>query len=266
MEAVRLARAQSAGRRRCEPDVTEGPFLSERLTKAWAARQAARIRPGRALPSGELAGRGRRPSADRGTTHVSVVDAQGNAVSLTQSLGRYFGAAWAPPSLGFLLNAFVESLDSDDPASPATSGRARLSVAPVAPFLLVRDGGPSSSRGRWQQPDSVDAPQRRRRPRRRAPDAAGAYAAPRVIWEDDRAGPRVMVEVAPPFGPDAAPALKAMGYGNVFALTEPDRNLSAFGGVNGIAWDDASTSWLGLPDARRPGTAAAPARIAPSSR
>jgi hypothetical protein len=94
----------------------------------------------------------------------------------------------------------------------------------------------------------------------RADDAA-AFAEPRVLWEDDTAGPRVMLEVAPPFTVESVAALKAMGYANVFALTEPNRDLSAFGGLNAVVRDDASKSWKGFCDARRPGTAAAPARL-----
>ncbi len=263
VEAVRLARAETVARR-FEPDVTEGPFLSERLTKAWAARQAGRILPGRALPRGELQGEGERRSWDRGTSHVSVVDAQGNAVSLTQSLGRYFGAAWAPPSLGFLLNAFVESFDSDDPASPGYLRPGAIAVVPVAPFLLVRDGRTvlvAGVGGSSRIPSIllnvvaglVDG--------RQPPEEA--YAAPRVIWEQDHAGPRVMVEVAPPIPADAAAALKAMGYENVFALTAPGRDSTVFGGVNAVLWNDEREQWEGVVDGRRAAVVAAPLRLAP---
>ncbi|MBK9089351.1 MAG: gamma-glutamyltransferase [Holophagales bacterium] len=263
VEAVRLARAETMARR-FEPDVTEGPFLSERLTKSWAARQAGRIRPGRALPRGELQGEGGPRSSERGTSHVSVVDAQGNAVSLTQSLGRYFGAAWAPPSLGFLLNAFVESFDSDNPASPGYLRPGAIAVVPVAPFLLVRDGRTvlvAGAGGSSRIPSMllnvvaglVDG--------RQPPQEA--YAEPRVIWEQDHAGPRVMVEVAPPIPEDAALTLKAMGYENVFALTAPGRDSTVFGGVNAVLWNDARAQWEGVVDGRRAAVVAAPPRLAP---
>ena len=266
VEAVRLARAKSATRTALV-DVTDGPLVSEWLTHDWARREAARIRPGRAIPVSELDDAARLVSGDRGTTQVSVVDAQGNAVSLTQSLGRYFGAAWASPSLGFLLNAFVEPLDSTDPASAAYLKPGAALPVPVAPMILVRDDRvalAAGSAGSSRIPSIllgfvtglVDG---------HVPPAR-VGAEPRVLWEDDSAGPRVMLEVAPPFGPPDPATLKAMGYGTVYALTEPDRNLSAFGGVNAVAWDAASSSWLGLIDVRRPGTAAAPARVAPAAR
>lgn len=263
VEAVRLARAEALARRQ-EPDVTEGPFLSERFTKPWATREAGRIRPERALPRGELQGEGGARSSERGTTHVSVVDAQGNAVSLTQSLGRYFGAAWAPPSLGFLLNAFVESFDSDDPDSPAYLGPGSVGVMPVAPFLFVRDGRTvlvAGAGGSSRIPSMllnvvaglVDGRQ----------SLEEAYAAPRVIWEQDRAGPRIMLEVAAPIPADAALTLKAMGYEKVFALTAPGRDSTTFGGINAVLWNEARKEWQSLVDGRRAGAVAAPPRIAP---
>lgn len=266
VEAVRLARAE-AGRRRLAEDVTEGPFLSEWLTRDWAARQAARIRPGRALPDAELQPRGRPFAPSPGTTQVSVVDAAGNAVSLTQTLGRYFGAAWAPPSLGFLLNAFVEPLESDDPVSPLFLGPGTAAPTPAAPVILLRGGRPflvAGTGGSSRIPsvllsfvaglvDGRDAP-------------ADALARPRLLWEDDHAGPRVLLEVAPPYSAASVAALKAMGYPGVFALTEPGSDTLVFGGIHAIVRDDAAGTWTGLVDGRREGAAAVPSRAGPPAR
>ncbi|MBK9968449.1 MAG: gamma-glutamyltransferase [Holophagales bacterium] len=263
VEAGRLARAEAIARGR-EKEVTEGPLLSEQLTKDWAARQAARIRPDRALSRQELLGEHGPKPTDRGTSQISVVDAAGNAVSLTQSLGRYFGATWAPPSLGFLLNAFVETLDSPDPASPGYLRPGAAAPLPVAPFLFVRDdrvalvaGTGGSSRIPTTLLNLVAGLYDGGQP----PEEA--YAAPRVIWEDDLAGPRVMVEIAPPIPVDAEAALKAMGYENVWTLTAPGRDSTIFGGIHAVLWDEESSRWQGFVDGRRAGVAAAPARIAP---
>jgi gamma-glutamyltranspeptidase len=134
----------------------------------------------------------------------------------------------------------------------------------VAPFLLVRDGRTvlvAGVGGSSRIPSVllnvvaglVDGKQ--------LPE--DAYAAPRVIWEDDRAGPRIMVEVAPPMPPDTVQALKAMGYEKVFALTAPGRDSTVFGGVIAVLWDEDSSDWRGFVDGRRAAVAAAPSRIAP---
>lgn len=263
VEAVRLARAE-AGARRLATEVTEGPLVSEWLTRRWAATRAARIRPGRAIPREELHEGGRGLPPGPGTSHLSVVDADGNAVSLTQSLGRYYGAAWAPPSLGFPLNAFLEPLGADDRSSPAWLGPGASQPLPVAPLVLVKGGRVvlvAGTGGSSRIPSIllgflagvVDAGE----------SPAEACARPRLLWEDDSAGPRVMLEVAPPFTADDAKALLEVGYDDVFTLAAPDRNTAAFGGVHAIAWDAASASWVGIADGRRPATVAVPSRVAP---
>ena len=76
---------------------------------------------------------------------------------------------------------------------------------PVAPFLFVRDGRTllvAGTNGSSRIPSTllnlvvglVDGQQ--------SPE--DAFAAPRVLWEDDQAGPRVMIEIAPPIPADAA--------------------------------------------------------------
>jgi gamma-glutamyltranspeptidase/glutathione hydrolase len=263
---MRLARAEAAAH---PPggEVVEGPLRSTWLSREWAARQAKRIRPDRALAPAEVREGAPGPPGVRGTSHVSVVDAQGNAVSLTQSLGRYFGAAWAPSSLGFLLNAFVEPFDPGASEGPAFLGPGAQLASPVAPLVVVRDGRVelvAGAGGSSRIPSMllnllagiVDGGE--------WPVDAGAR--PRVLWEDDSAGPRVMLEIVPPFGRDAVAVLRDMGYGNVFALTSPGSDSAVFGGIHAIAWNPEVSGWEGFADGRRPGVAAAPARVGPPSR
>lgn len=266
VEAVRLARAEAAAHRG-QPEVPDGPLRSEWLTPAWAERQARRLRADRALPVSELGDARPFAAGIRGTTHLSVADAHGNVVSLTQTLGRYYGAAWAAPSLGFLLNAFLEPLASDDPSSEEYLRAGSAQPMPVSPFLLLSDGkplllagAPGSSRiasillnlivGLADGGDGLPA----------------ASARPRMIWEDDLAGPRVMLELAPPFREVDVAALEEMGYPNVWVLRAPSRDSGVFGGIYGVARDDASGTWTGIVDGRRAGVAAAPARITPPAR
>lgn len=260
VEATRLARAEW-GRRRAATEVTDGPFVSEWLTPRWAAEQASRIRPGKAIPQEELLRGGAALPNVGGTTHVSVVDAEGNAVSLSQSLGRYYGASWAAPSLGFPLNSFAEALDSDDRSSPAWFGPGATVPVPVAPLVVTRDGKlalVAGTGGSSRIPsilasflvalfDGGDA-------------TAEAYARPRLIWDDDSAGPRAMFEVAPPFSLSDGETLKAAGYGRVFALAAPSRDTPVFGAIHAVFRDDARGTWEGWVDGRRAAVAGAPSR------
>ena len=266
VEAVRIARAEAAAHRG-QPEITDGPLRSEWLSPAWAERQARRIRTDRALADADLAAGQPFAPGIRGTTHVSVADAHGNVVSLTQTLGRYYGAAWAAPSLGFLLNAFLEPLVSDDPASAEYLWAGHTPPMPVSPLILIRDGRPvllAGAPGSSRIPsillslvaafaDGGDA-------------LAAAYSRPRMVWEDDLSGPRVMLELAPPFAERDVAALEAMGYPNVWVLRAPSRDSGVFGGIYGVARDEARGVWTGIVDGRRAGVAAAPSRITPPAR
>jgi gamma-glutamyltranspeptidase/glutathione hydrolase len=71
------------------------------------------------------------------TTHLSVVDADGNAVSLTITQGVYFGSgAFAA---GTFLNSAM-NLFSDDPDHPNALGPDRVPRSTTTPTILLRDG------------------------------------------------------------------------------------------------------------------------------
>jgi len=71
----------------------------------------------------------------RGTTHISVVDGQGNAVALTASTGA--GSGVVVPGTGIHMNNMIGEFDI---ARKPPAG-ARLSSG-MSPSLVVRDGGP----------------------------------------------------------------------------------------------------------------------------
>ena len=74
------------------------------LDPAWLARRASEIDRSRATASAKV-GPWARPAGGPGdTTHLSVVDGEGNAVSLTTTLNGSFGCGVLVPELGILLN------------------------------------------------------------------------------------------------------------------------------------------------------------------
>lgn len=106
---------------------------TERLTsKAYAEEARARFCEGeRFVPTSAL--------HETGTTHVSVVDASGNAVSMTHTLGAYSGVV--TPGLGFLFNNHLGLFDPRaGQANSLAPGRERISM--MSPTLVFEGGRP----------------------------------------------------------------------------------------------------------------------------
>ncbi|MEP6992643.1 MAG: gamma-glutamyltransferase family protein [bacterium] len=71
------------------------------------------------------------------TTHMSVVDAEGNAVSVTNTLGLAFGTGtWVD---GVFLNSALFNF-SRDAAAPNAPGPYRIPASTIAPTIVLRDG------------------------------------------------------------------------------------------------------------------------------
>jgi gamma-glutamyltranspeptidase/glutathione hydrolase len=87
------------------------------------------------------------------TTHLSVMDRNGNVVALTQSIERVYGAKVLTPELGFLYNNYMMAFDYDDISHPyylRPNGPPWASVAPTIIFRSKRPwlaiGSPGSER------------------------------------------------------------------------------------------------------------------------
>ena len=71
---------------------------------------------------------------DHGTSHLSIIDRERNAVSMTSTINGYFGAVMLSPSTGIVLNN-----EMDDFSVPAKS-RGDVNVPPPAPANFIRPG------------------------------------------------------------------------------------------------------------------------------
>jgi len=76
------------------------------------------------------------------TTHLSVMDRQGNVVALTQSIERVYGACVATPELGFLYNNYMLAFEDEDIAHPYYLRPNAVPWASVAPTIVLRGWRP----------------------------------------------------------------------------------------------------------------------------
>ncbi len=130
-----------------DPDFVKNP-LDRLLSKDYAAAIRAQIQPDKATPSSEVRP-GSEPHEQTDTTHYSVVDQAGNAVSVTYTINGLFGAVVMAPGTGFLLNDEMDDFTVkrgvpnlfglvQDKANFIEPGKRPLSS--MAPTLVTRDG------------------------------------------------------------------------------------------------------------------------------
>ena len=94
-----------------DPDFVDSPTASL-LNPDYLQRLGDSIDPQRATPSSELPPAGTWKEGDH-TTHFTVLDADGNAVSATLSINLPFGAAFTVPGTGVLLNDEMDDFAAD---------------------------------------------------------------------------------------------------------------------------------------------------------
>ncbi|MBA2239144.1 MAG: gamma-glutamyltransferase [Lysobacter sp.] len=113
-----------------DPDFVKMPLA--RLTSAhYAAGLRAGIHPQKATPSDLLPGQ-RAPLEDDETTHFSIIDAQGNVASVTQTVNLLYGSGMVAPGTGILLNNEMDdfALRPGTPNAFGVMGYAANAVAP----------------------------------------------------------------------------------------------------------------------------------------
>jgi gamma-glutamyltranspeptidase/glutathione hydrolase len=107
------------------------------LAPAWIEKRAGDIRRDRATPSSEV-GTWTDPGASGATgestetTHLSVIDAEGNLVALTTTLNGLFGCGLYVPEAGFFLNNEMDDF-ATAPGKPNMFGLVQGEANAVAP-------------------------------------------------------------------------------------------------------------------------------------
>jgi gamma-glutamyltranspeptidase/glutathione hydrolase len=135
-----------------DPDFADVP-LAALLSQEYADIRFKEIRPDqtwpelmRDTPSGDPFEFGetdtprveQKPHDDGSTSHISVVDAAGNAVSLTQTLNLFWGAGVVVE--GFVLNNGMTAFGQTNPYNTIKPWRRPRST--ISPTIILKDGRP----------------------------------------------------------------------------------------------------------------------------
>lgn len=133
-----------------DPDFGKVP-VTQLLAKDYNRQRFATLRPGgQATPSADItAGPGLPRYESDQTTHYSIIDAQGNAVSCTTTLNGAYGSKVVVSGAGFLLNNEMDDFSSKAgvPNSYGLVGGMANAIAPgkrmlssMTPALLTKGG------------------------------------------------------------------------------------------------------------------------------
>ena len=193
------------------------------------------------------------------TTHASVMDAAGNAVSYTTTLNLSYGSKIVAPGTGVLLNNEMDDFSAKEntPNFYGLLGRKANSIEPgkrmlssMTPTIVLKDGKPVLVTGSPGGSTIITTTlQVVLNTLDHGMDVAQAVAAPRFHhqWQPDR-----VVHEADAFSPDTLAILKAMGHENLFPV--PAFLGRGIGDANSVSRDEKGI-W-GAADPRNAGTAA----------
>jgi len=248
VEAMKRAYADRA-RYLGDPAFVNAP-VNVLITKEYAARQRAGIDLARATPAADVLAVSPREGSN--TTHYSVVDSGGNAVSNTYTLNFPYGVGLVAEGTGVLLNNELDDFTAAPGASNAFGlvgfeanlpGPGKRPLSSMSPTIVLKDGRPVLVTGTPGGSriisavlqivvDVLDYKM----------DVAAAVAAPRVHnqWMPDE------MRVERGFSDEVLAELRAKGH----KVIEPLGQTSA----NSIAV--TPTGLLGAPDPRTRGAAA----------
>ncbi len=148
VEAMKRAYADRA-RYLGDPAFVNAP-IETLISKDYAAKQRATIDPKRATPWSDAL-TPKPPREGQNTTHYSVVDSAGNAVSNTTTLNFSYGMGLVAEGTGVLLNNELDDFTASPGASNAYGlvgyeanlpGPGKRPLSSMTPTIVVKDGKP----------------------------------------------------------------------------------------------------------------------------
>lgn len=86
------------------------------------------------------------PKPGGGTSHFTIVDREGSVVTMSQTIGHFFGSGVVVPGRGILLNDDISDMERK-PGHPNSVGPSKRPVANMSPTIVFRGGRPRIALG-----------------------------------------------------------------------------------------------------------------------
>jgi gamma-glutamyltranspeptidase/glutathione hydrolase len=126
-----------------DPHFVDVP-VEKLLSKQYADQRGSLIHAGSTMPIA-IAGDFGQPVQSH-TTHLNVVDGEGNMVALTQTLGAEFGSGVVAGNTGVLFSNEMRHLHLD-PSDPSRMQPGKRSRSNESPLIVLKDGKPFMALG-----------------------------------------------------------------------------------------------------------------------
>jgi len=123
-----------------DPDFISIP-VEELISKKYAKQIVSQIKPDSLLDSYPFGRFDERENDNGNTSHICVIDKEGNIVSLTHSINHFFGSGIVPEKTGFLLNNIMYDF-SDDLSSPNALGPYKRPLSSMSPLIMFKKERP----------------------------------------------------------------------------------------------------------------------------
>ncbi|KAL1536687.1 glutathione hydrolase 1-like [Salvia divinorum] len=129
-----------------DPDfVRVGHVLKDMLSQEFAAELKNTIFDNTTFNSSHYGGKWNQIH-DHGTSHISIVDGQRNAVSMTTTINSYFGSKFMSPTTGIILNNEMDdfSVPEDNTSSPPSPANfihpGKRPLSSMTPTIILKSG------------------------------------------------------------------------------------------------------------------------------
>ncbi len=182
------------------------------------------------------------------TTHFSLIDGDGFAISATTSINAYYGVRVAAPELGFLYNSYMDDFTFDDSAHPYAIAPGKPAYSSMSPAIVTRGGETVLVLGSPGSARIISA----------VAQVIAAYAESPASLDVPLAAPRIHVSGSGSLNlenPNWLPQLESLGLD----YREPSADLAIegrnayFGGIHAVG--KLGDEWRAAADPRRDGVA-----------